>query len=51
MFGRTVTIDGEEILVCCLPSTPWPEIYRRAEAQLKAKRDTEADRATVGGEK
>jgi hypothetical protein len=50
MFGRTVTIDGEEIFVCCLPSTPWPEVYRRAETVWKAKQEAKASDATVGGE-
>ncbi len=45
MFGRTVTIDGEEIFVSCCPDTPLSEVLRRA-AEIQ-KRD-EADVLKIG---
>lgn len=35
MFGRTVSIDGTEVFVPCLPSTPYSEVLMRAARQLK----------------
>ena len=42
MFGRTVSIDGVEVFVSCVPETPYSEVCRRA-AEILA-REEEAER-------
>lgn len=42
MFGRTVSIDGVEVFVSCVPETPYSEVCRRA-AEILA-REEEAGR-------
>jgi hypothetical protein len=39
MFGRTVTIDGTEVFVSCLPTTPYSEICLRAAKLFKIEEE------------
>jgi aerobic-type carbon monoxide dehydrogenase small subunit (CoxS/CutS family) len=39
MFGRTVTIDGHEVHVSCLPGTPLSEVLRRAAAIMEGREE------------
>lgn len=57
MFGRIVTIDGTEVFVSCLPTTPYSVICQRAAEMLAreeaedwlAKRRDSSPTAPVGG--